>query len=376
MIILPRRTAALAAAAVLLTGCTAGAATTAADRVTARSLPAPSALFADRLLAYGFHGFSSAELSRLRAAVGRPMAAVRVAEVAVASGDPGYPVVPVQAMTTDPAAYAAAAGRPELRAALAGGAVLARTEAGLRHLSVGGSLVLDDGRRLPVTAVVDDHVLGGYEMALPPAYLPAGRGDATYLLVDDGGRPVSVGAALRHALPDRSLRVETSTRNGYLGADDTVLTQLQVKARFGEFALRPLPGGGFDPDPAWAARWLVEKRVVQLGVVTCNRAVLADLTAAMQEVTDRGLGATVHTADFQYEGGCWNPTVVPLSGGSVSRHAWGIAVDINVDANDLGSAPRQDPRLVRIMRRHGFMWGADFLRPDGMHFEYVGKPVS
>ena len=49
------------------------------------------------------------------------------------------------------------------------------------------------------------------------------------------------------------------------------------------------------------------------------------------------------------------------------------AVDINVDVNPLGARPHQDPRLVAIMEKHGFVWGGRWLRPDGAHFEYVGS---
>ena len=58
--------------------------------------------------------------------------------------------------------------------------------------------------------------------------------------------------------------------------------------------------------------------------------------------------------------------------GVISRHTWGIAVDINEDTNRYGDAPTQDPRLVAIMARSGFSWGGVWLVPDGMHFEYVG----
>jgi len=88
------------------------------------------------------------------------------------------------------------------------------------------------------------------------------------------------------------------------------------------------------------------------------------------------LGATVHSADFAYEGGCYAPRIARFSnGGSVSAHSWGIAVDINVDVNPLGGKPRQDPRLVAIMTAHNFTWGGRWLRPDGAHFEWVGPTV-
>jgi hypothetical protein len=49
-----------------------------------------------------------------------------------------------------------------------------------------------------------------------------------------------------------------------------------------------------------------------------------------------------------------------------------------IDTNTLGSCqgcapPDMDCRTVRIFRKHGFAWGGNFLRPDGMHFEWVGE---
>jgi hypothetical protein len=344
----------------------------------AKALPIDRGLFADQLLVYAFHGFSAAEIARVRTGVTGAVTPVVVAQVAVASGMRGYPIVPVETMASPPSAYAAAVGRPALEAAFSSGAVLSQTESRLRRLGTGGVLRLADGRRVTVSAVVDDHVLGGNEMMLPARLMPPARSAATYLLVADEGDAAGVAQRVRRLFPARKVRTRTKTANGFFSADDTVLTQAQIKNRFGEFALRrTADGSGFVPDPQWTQKWLAENQhVPQLGDVTCNREVLRALVAAMREVTARGLDATVHTADFQLQGGCWNPSVVPLSGGSVSRHAWGIAVDINVDANDLGARPRQDPRLLEIMRRHGFAWGGEWLRPDGMHFEWVGASAQ
>ena len=51
-----------------------------------------------------------------------------------------------------------------------------------------------------------------------------------------------------------------------------------------------------------------------------------------------------------------------------------MAFDINTVTNCQGCRPRMDCDVVRIFRKHGFAWGGNFRRPDGMHFEWVGSP--
>lgn len=340
------------------------------------SAAAATPMFAGRLLVYVSHGFTPAMVARLRAVLRGSMTGVHGGEVYVDSAVPDYPQVPVQAFSTDPASYAAAAGRPSLARQLAAGLVFSRSGARLRSVVAGDTVRMADGHSVPVAAVVDDRLLGGYEMAGGPAVLPelAPR-PASYLLIAGGGDPRGTARLVRLALGGRDVRVKTNGDNGYLSSIDTVLTQAQVKLRFGEFAMRVNPGsdGVFVPDPGWTSRWIVSTHVPQLGEVKCNRAVVADLTAAMAEVTARGLGWTVHSADFARQGGCYNPRLTRVSHGvSLSAHSWGIAVDINVDTNPLGATPRQDARLVAIMARHGFSWGGRWLRPDGAHFEWVG----
>ncbi len=337
-----------------------------------RPAPRPAARFAGQLLVYADGTFTPAQVAAVGRATGTTVAAVYLHEEDVASDNPAYPDVPVLAMVADPASYAAAAGDRGLVGALAGGAVLASSEAALRHVRRGGTLRFADGRRVRVAAVVDDHVLGGNEIWLPAASSTRHGDGADYLLVGDRGAPDATAEAVRRALPHTAVAVEAGTANGYLGPADRVLTQLQVKQRFGEFAIRRTGPTTFDQDPGWRARYLLTTHVSQLGTVTCNRLVMPALTAAMDEITRRGLGSTVHTADFQYEGGCWNPNVIPGEDATISRHSWGLAADINVDTNPFGYPPRQDPRLLSVMDAHGFTWGGRWLTPDGMHFEFVG----
>jgi D-alanyl-D-alanine carboxypeptidase len=106
--------------------------------------------------------------------------------------------------------------------------------------------------------------------------------------------------------------------------------------------------------------------------VTCHRAMLPALADALAEVERRGLSDLVDPSDFQ---GCFNPVL--LDGpATLSRHAWGLAVDLNASDNPYGGPSRQDPRLVEIMEAHGFVFGGRWPTPDPMHFEYRGEPRS
>jgi hypothetical protein len=145
---------------------------------------------------------------------------------------------------------------------------------------------------------------------------------------------------------------------------------IELKARFGEFALRlPVGGDWVTIDPAWVRRNIVSRPVPILGSVTCHRRMIGPLRRALSEVARRGLARLVDRGDYA---GCYAPRRIPGSG-SLSLHAWGLAVDLNASRNPQGSPPRQDRRLVRIMERHGFSWGGRWPTvPDGMHFELHG----
>jgi hypothetical protein len=53
----------------------------------------------------------------------------------------------------------------------------------------------------------------------------------------------------------------------------------------------------------------------------------------------------------------------------LSLHTWGIAIDLNVAGNQVGTPGTMDPRVMRIFERWGFAWGGRWSVPDPMHFE-------
>lgn len=134
---------------------------------------------------------------------------------------------------------------------------------------------------------------------------------------------------------------------------------------FEPFSYQSLGDGSIRIDPAWVSRNIVSADVPLLGRVRCHRAMIDQMAAALHEVQQAGLGDQI----YMYSG-CWVPRhMLWDSSRSISKHAWGLAFDINVPTNQYGHAPQMDMRIVDIFRKWGFKWGGDFSTPDGMHFE-------
>ncbi|BEP15560.1 hypothetical protein acdb102_38710 [Acidothermaceae bacterium B102] len=319
--------------------------------------------------------------ARVPASVVRAAGRLRAAVVSVADGTAWLPVaqaggraVPIDVAAASPSRYAAAvpSARALVPALRPGGVVLAADEARLRHLAVGG-LVRFAGVTLRVVLVVPDAVLGDAEMFVTPADgvrlgLPPDR----YLLVrpPTGSGWTADAVALRRAAPAGTrVRIVAPGRARALRQADAVLAPLEEKLRFGEFTALPQSssGGSLSIDPQWLAAHLTTAAVPILGEVTCNRAFLPALRAALATVVAAGLQRLIHVADY---GGCYNGRLIAGQPGSpISHHAYGSAIDLNVQANPLGSRPTQDARLVAIFARYGLTWGGSWLVPDGMHFE-------
>ncbi|MFP5351366.1 MAG: M15 family metallopeptidase [Actinomycetota bacterium] len=137
----------------------------------------------------------------------------------------------------------------------------------------------------------------------------------------------------------------------------------------GSMSFRILKDGFIDPDPAWEAANIVRGEVPILGGVTCHRLLYPQLYRAMEEVVEQGLSQLIDPAEY---GGCYVPRFIDRNPDKpLSMHAFGLAFDINVSTNHLGTRGDMDPRIVEIIERWGFEWGGRWERPDPMHFELV-----
>jgi hypothetical protein len=327
-------------------------------------------LFTGEVLVSADGGFSAAEVRRIRASVRvSAISAVRIGYLPAASRTPGYHVIPVEAISVEPSAYAEAAGRAgaQLESLLANGVVLSRSGASLRKLRAGQRLQLTKRRSLEVSGVVDDHLLGGYEAAVSlQGGERLGIDRVGYALVRPRGGLDTLKASLRRVLRGRQLAFWLPGQRPWFRGGNGTLPLAQVKLRFGEFPVRTLAKPV--PSPAWVTANLAAGSIPLLGAVRCHRLVLGDLSAAMNELVRQRLSGLVDVAAFQRAGGCFGVGRTDGGRGELSAAAWGIGLDLAAG----GSSARIDRRLVDTMARHGFTWGGRWPRPEPGRFEWMG----
>ncbi len=192
------------------------------------------------------------------------------------------------------------------------------------------------------------------------------RRNAVVVSLGEQAAPDAVRRDLQRALGRRASVTDLTDEPGS-GVYAARLVGGSVADAVGSFSYRWFRDGTVDPDSAWVGASIASDDVPILGQVTCHRVMLPQLRAALQEVVDTGLASAIDPADF---GGCYSPRFIgrdPARG--LSLHTWGIAVDLNVSGNQVGTAGAIDPRLVRIFESWGFAWGGHWSVPDPMHFE-------
>ena len=143
-----------------------------------------------------------------------------------------------------------------------------------------------------------------------------------------------------------------------------VLPTSLVKEMFGDFQIKERDGTWIIVEPAWRNKNIERKNMPIIGRATCNKIMWKPLLGALNQVIEEGLEDTLSKEEFQKSGGCYAPRRINRfnAGGAISRHAWGIAIDINVKSG-------YHPRVVEIFNSWGFAWGGTWTSPDEMHFE-------
>jgi hypothetical protein len=195
-----------------------------------------------------------------------------------------------------------------------------------------------------------------------------GLPEGNALLISTGSRtPSLVKKQIEKLLPTKVGSVQLLAREFANTAQVAILAGTSVSDAIGKFTYTDGPDGTIVPDRRWVEAYVRTEEVPILGTVTCNRAYLPQLRAAMTEIVRSGLASSIHPDEYA---GCYYPRYIGRSAANgLSLHSWGIAVDINVPGNLRGTRGEIDRRVVAIMKKWGMAWGGDWNYTDPMHFE-------
>jgi hypothetical protein len=278
--------------------------------------------------------------------------------------------------------YVQATGGDAMADIVAHGQVLmGETAAKVRGAQVGDVLILRDRKfwMHPFTVgaiVADEFVDWGDLLMSSSAAASLGEMPVSQIAITGIVSPASVLAGLKKK--GISIGVDYRLRTSWDRENpDGTLGTATAKRLLGEFSYRPTVGSSILVAGSWTSSniaWKMRYTDIKLGN-NCHRIVVDAIQGALTEIKRAGLSRFVNTQNSNRYGGCFVGRYNRLAGnfGAPSRHAWGMAIDINTDTNPQGGVPQMNCAVVRIFRKWGFAWGGNFWPADGMHFEYVGE---
>jgi len=254
-------------------------------------------------------------------------------------------------------------------------AILSESEARLRGLGTGATLVFDGGEELTVAGTLPDALMGAYEALVTRATgrrigVVADRYVLFHVKPAAQATPADFIAAFRALLPADTpypaVEVRAPGETSYLRANDRALPPLLLKDTFGEFQAHPGDGTSLVIDPRWIQDNIRSVTLPVLGTVTCNDKILVLLKQAL-----RSLANAQETDLITDVGSCYDPaTATDDPNGPLTEAAWGASIEINPSSNAPGERPTQPKPLVQEMYRWGFGWAGNDAYPQGALFRF------
>jgi hypothetical protein len=109
--------------------------------------------------------------------------------------------------------------------------------------------------------------------------------------------------------------------------------------------------------------WDLTRTVTQ---ITCHKLLTSVMSEMFTNIQTAGLQPKITSFGGCF---CFRPQ---RTGTKLSAHSWGIAIDLNPEANAQGTAGNMDQDVVSIFRDAGFEWGGDWKGKvrDPMHFQF------
>lgn len=302
-----------------------------------------------------------------------PLLRVTRRDVVIQEAPSGYRY-PMSALAIDPRTAAPLIGREAAAALAAGEVLMGATSARIRGARPGDVIEYLgwDGATYEtrLAAIVPDDDVGYAELVFSTQQAESfGFVRPSSVVMWDVDHQDELVIELWRALPDDLVRISASTDPA---RPDDVLPQAVLKERFGEFAYRPVGGDDVVLDRGWYDANIVNVNLPLLGPFRCHQAVVPAIEEAIDQIIQAGLSGEISRTDFQIAGGCYNSRLIRGGdkGGAVSRHSWGVAIDINPSENPYGGSVDMHPEIVEIFRDLGFGWGGGWTYTDGGHFEF------
>lgn len=260
--------------------------------------------------------------------------------------------------------------------------ILSESEAHLRGLGAGATLVFRGGAQIDIVGTLPDALMGSYELLVTRATgedIAVTRERYSLFHVRSSGNLTAddLLPAFLDLLPTDTpypaVEIRAPGEAAYLRANDRVVPPVLLKETFGEFQAHPDPTepGRIVIDPTWIHDNIQSATLPVLGTVTCHSRTIPLLKRAVHAIVAAGLADQIVDV-----GTCFEPVASDGDpSGPLTPAAWGASIQLNPSSNPPGERPTQPKAIVQEMYRIGFGWGGNDAYPQGALFRYR-KPAA
>jgi hypothetical protein len=258
-----------------------------------------------------------------------------------------------------------------------GEGILSESEANLRGLGTGATLLFHGGVKIHIVGTLPDALMGAYELLVPrETGQQIGVSHERYVLfhmrpnasVTVSDLITAFAALLPATTPFPAVEVRAPGTTAYLRANDRVIPPLFLKEQFGEFTARPdtTDPGHIVIDDRWVQDHIQSATLPVLGSIVCNADVLPLLKRAIHGIVADGQSGALTDV-----GACFDPVASPQDpSGPLTPAAWGVSIQLDPSSNPPGERPTMPKAIVQQMYKVGFGWAGNDAYPQGASFRY------
>jgi len=262
-----------------------------------------------------------------------------------------------------------------------GQGILSESEANLRKLGPGSTLLFRGEQKVEVVGTLPDALMGAYELLIPrETGQKLGVTTERYALfhvksnatvtVQDLIPPFS--DLLPVDTPYPAVEVRAPGDTAYLRANDRVMPPLFLKETFGEFQAHPSSPGNIKIDKRWVQDHIQSATLPVLGTITCNANILPLLKRAIHAIVADGTSSSITDV-----GPCFAPvSVIDDPSGPLTPADWGVSIQLDPSSNPPGERPTMPRTIVKQMYKVGFGWGGNDAFPLGALFRYRTRSAA